>query len=73
MIWRASGTILACAEFPILLGHPAADSSDLGQANNPFPAEWFRKICSRLIEANMPERDVRMLVADNSARLLGVA
>ena len=46
--------------------------SDLGQAGNPFPADSFRKICSRLLEAGMPERDVRMLVADNPARLLGL-
>lgn len=46
--------------------------SDLGQANNPFPADSFRKICSRLLEAGMTEREVRMLVADNPARLLGV-
>jgi Family of unknown function (DUF6282) len=46
--------------------------SDLGQAGNPFPADSFRKICSRLLEAGMIERDVRMLVADNPARLLGV-
>ena len=46
--------------------------SDLGQANNPFPADSFRKICSRLLEAGLSEREVRMLVADNPARLLGV-
>jgi Family of unknown function (DUF6282) len=46
--------------------------SDLGQADNPFPADSFRKICSRLLEAGMSEREVRMLVADNPARLLGL-
>lgn len=46
--------------------------SDLGQADNPFPADSFRKICTRLLEAGMPEREVRMLVADNPARLLGI-
>jgi hypothetical protein len=46
--------------------------SDLGQANNPFPVDSFRKICTRLLEAGMPEREVRMLVADNPARVLGV-
>jgi hypothetical protein len=46
--------------------------SDLGQAGNPFPADSFRKICSRLLEAGMTEREVRLLVADNPARLLGV-
>ena len=47
-------------------------TSDLGQANNPFPVDSFRKICTRLLESGMSERDVRMLVADNPARLLGV-
>jgi Rad3-related DNA helicase len=47
--------------------------SDLGQAGNPFPADSFRKICTRLLESGMTEREVRMLVADNPARLLGIA
>jgi hypothetical protein len=47
--------------------------SDLGQAGNPFPADSFRKICTRLLESGMTEREVRMLVADNPAKLLGVA
>jgi hypothetical protein len=46
--------------------------SDLGQAGNPLPTDSFRKICSKLLEAGMPEREVRMLVADNPARLLGI-
>jgi hypothetical protein len=46
--------------------------SDLGQANNPLPADSFRKICSRLLESGLTEREVRMLVADNPARLLGL-
>jgi hypothetical protein len=46
--------------------------SDLGQAGNPFPADSFRKICARLLEAGMSEAEVRMLVADNPARLIGL-
>ena len=46
--------------------------SDLGQAGNPFPVDSFRKICTRLLEAGLTEREVRMLVADNPARLLGL-
>ena len=46
--------------------------SDLGQANNPLPVDSFHKICSRLIEAGMTEREVRSIVADNPARLVGV-
>jgi len=46
--------------------------SDLGQANNPYPVDSFRKICGRLLESGMTEGEVRMLVADNPAKLLGV-
>ncbi len=46
--------------------------SDLGQAGNPFPVDSFRKICSRLLEGGMTEAEVRMLVADNPARLIGL-
>jgi Family of unknown function (DUF6282) len=46
--------------------------SDLGQENNPLPGESFRKICGRLLDAGLAEREVRMLVADNPTRLLGL-
>ena len=46
--------------------------SDLGQENNPLPADAFRKICARLLDAGLHERQVRGLVADNPARLLGL-
>jgi hypothetical protein len=47
-------------------------SSDLGQENNPLPVDSYRKICGRLLAAGVPEGEVRMLVADNPARLLGL-
>ncbi len=46
--------------------------SDLGQQNNPLPAESYRKIVGRLLEAGLTEGEVRTLVADNPARLLGL-
>jgi hypothetical protein len=46
--------------------------SDLGQENNPLPVDSFRKICGRLLEAGLREHEVRMLVAENPARLLGL-
>jgi hypothetical protein len=46
--------------------------SDLGQENNPLPGDSFRKICGRLLDAGLHEREVRMLVADNPIRLLGL-
>ena len=47
-------------------------SSDLGQENNPLPVESYRKICGRLLDAGVPPHEVRMLVAGNPARLLGL-
>ncbi|HEY2055589.1 MAG TPA: DUF6282 family protein [Solirubrobacterales bacterium] len=46
--------------------------SDLGQMKNPLPTDSFRLIVGRLLDAGMSEDDVRLLVADNPARLLGL-
>jgi hypothetical protein len=46
--------------------------SDLGQQNNPLPVESYRKICPRLLDAGMSEREVRTMVADVPAGLLGL-
>jgi Family of unknown function (DUF6282) len=46
--------------------------SDLGQANNPLPVEAFRKICSRLLDSGLTERELRQMVVHNPARLLGL-
>ena len=45
--------------------------SDLGQDNNPLPCDSYRKIVGRLLEAGVTEQEVRMLVAENPARVLG--
>lgn len=47
--------------------------SDLGQMNNPLPTESFRTIVTKLVERGMPEGDIRQMVRDNPAKLLGVA
>ena len=47
--------------------------SDLGQDNNPLPGASYRKIVERLLRAGLAEQEVRMLVSDNPARVLGVA
>ena len=47
--------------------------SDLGQMNNPLPTDSFRKIVAKLLERGLREEDVRRMVADNPAELLGVA
>ena len=47
--------------------------SDLGQMNNPLPTESFRKIVGKLLDRGLREDDVRRMVRDNPAELLGVA
>jgi Family of unknown function (DUF6282) len=46
--------------------------SDLGQKGNPLPVDTFKKVCARLLEAGVKEKDVRMMIADNPAQLLGL-
>jgi hypothetical protein len=46
--------------------------SDLGQRKNPLPVEAYRKVCRQLLEAGVTEREVRTMVADVPARLLGL-
>ncbi len=47
--------------------------SDLGQMDNPLPTESFRKIVGKLLDRGLREDDVRRMVRDNPAELLGVA
>ena len=47
-------------------------ASDLGQVNNPLPIESFKKLLSGLNDLGVSERDLRKLVRDNPARLLGL-
>ncbi|MDQ0278804.1 hypothetical protein QO003_003107 [Arthrobacter silviterrae] len=46
--------------------------SDLGQANNPLPMDAYQKIARGLLDAGMSKADVRKLVVDNPATLLGI-
>jgi hypothetical protein len=46
--------------------------SDLGQKNNPLPVETYKKVCERLLDSGVKERDVRLMIADNPAALLGL-
>lgn len=46
--------------------------SDLGQVDNPLPSEAFATIVGRLLERGMPEDQVRLMVRDNPAQLLGL-
>jgi hypothetical protein len=47
-------------------------ASDLGQANNPLPAESFRRILEALHAEGFEERELRALVAGNPALLVGL-
>lgn len=47
--------------------------SDLGQKNNPLPEQSYRKICWRLLEVGWTMQELRTLVADNPAKLLGLS
>jgi hypothetical protein len=48
-------------------------ASDLGQMENPLPTESFRLIVEKLLDRGIGNDDVRRLVKDNPAQLLGVA
>lgn len=47
-------------------------SSDLGQPTGKYPVDGYRSLLPRLLDAGVSERDVRMMIADNPARLLGL-
>lgn len=47
-------------------------ASDLGQKDNPMPFDSYMKICGRLLDCGIAEADVRRIVVDNPARLLGL-
>ncbi|WP_430297774.1 DUF6282 family protein [Sinomonas sp. B1-1] len=46
--------------------------SDLGQANNPLPVDAYARIVRGLLDAGVSKEDVRRLIADNPADLLGI-
>jgi hypothetical protein len=48
-------------------------ASDLGQMSNPLPTDSFRRIVGKLLDGGMRDGDVRRMVCDNPAELLGIA
>ena len=46
--------------------------SDLGQVDNPAPVDSFKKMLGQLHDCGVSERDLRKMVRDNPARLLGL-
>jgi hypothetical protein len=47
-------------------------ASDLGQVGNVLPVEAYVAVCERLLDSGVAEADVRRMVVDNPARLLGL-
>ena len=46
--------------------------SDLGQVGNPLPVEAYRAVVGKLLDSGVAERDIRLMVRDNPARLIGL-
>jgi hypothetical protein len=46
--------------------------SDLGQVDNPSPIDSFKKVLGQLHDCGVSEGDLRKMVRDNPARLLGL-
>jgi hypothetical protein len=46
--------------------------SDLGQVGNPLPMEAFRRVVGQLLDSGISEKDIRTMIVDNPARLLGL-
>ena len=47
-------------------------ASDLGQVGNPLPVEAYTGVLGRLLDSGIAERDLRLMVRDNPARLIGL-
>lgn len=47
-------------------------ASDLGQVGNPLPLEVYRRVLPKLLDSGVAEKDLRKMVADNPARLIGL-
>jgi microsomal dipeptidase-like Zn-dependent dipeptidase len=46
-------------------------SSDFGQAANPKPVDAWLRVAAALLDLGLPEKDLRRMVRDNPAHLLG--
>jgi Family of unknown function (DUF6282) len=47
-------------------------ASDLGQAGNPLPFDSYLKVCEQLLDCGVSEREIRRIVVENPARLVGL-
>jgi hypothetical protein len=46
--------------------------SDLGQVGNPLPVEAYVQVIGRLLDSGIAEKDVRLMIRDTPARLIGL-
>ncbi len=46
--------------------------SDLGQPGSPLPVEGYRQIVGKLLDCGISEKDIRLMIRDNPARLIGI-
>jgi hypothetical protein len=70
-MWRDT-TVAACADVARRLGpERVVLSSDAGQVHNPAPPEALRVFAQSVHEAGVPAADVRRMVGETAAGLLG--
>jgi hypothetical protein len=71
-MWRET-TVIACAEVARRLGPGAVVlSSDAGQRHHPSPPEALRAFAQSVHEAGVPVADVRRMLCETPAELLGL-
>ncbi|HEY6497484.1 MAG TPA: DUF6282 family protein [Trebonia sp.] len=46
--------------------------SDLGQVGNPLPIDAYREVVGKLLDSGVGEKDIRLMIRDNPARLIGL-
>lgn len=46
--------------------------SDLGQVGNPLPLDGYTQVIGNLLDSGITERDIRLMISANPARLIGL-
>jgi hypothetical protein len=46
--------------------------SDLGQVGNPLPIDAYKDVVGKLLDSGISEKDIRLMIRDNPARLIGL-
>jgi len=47
-------------------------ASDLGQVGHPLPVEAYTQVVGRLLDSGISEKDIRLMIRDTPARLIGL-